>query len=437
MKSPAPCRFLSCYLPQASATIRLAAVGWIVGSQPARRDVRDKLTKLQIDRLQAPGRHGDGGGLWLQVTKRGTKSWLLRYQIDGRARHMGLGAFPDVSLTDARERARIARLRLSEGFDPIEERNQRRAEQRRAQAATILFRDAAKAVIADREGGWSREHRRQWLASMAQVDPILGGLPVATIDTALVMKAVEPIWRKTQVTGERLRQRIEVVLDWAQARGCRTGDNPARWRAHLQHLLPDTASVKHLAALPYVELPAFMQKLRAREGVAFRALEFTILTGVRTGEALGAAWSEIEGDVWAIPGERMKAGKPHVVPLSGRALEIISALARDSPHIFAAPRTGRMMERHALNDALKAMDVDGVTVHGFRSSFSDWASERTSYAPEVREMALAHSIPNKVEAAYRRGDLLEKRRRLMRDWDGFCSAPPPDGDVVPLRGRRP
>jgi integrase len=350
---------------------------------------------------------------------------------------MGLGAFPDVSLTDARERARIARLRLSEGFDPIEERNQRRAEQRRAQAATILFRDAAKAVIADREGGWSREHRRQWLASMAQVDPILGGLPVATIDTALVMKAVEPIWRKTQVTGERLRQRIEVVLDWAQARGCRTGDNPARWRGHLQHLLPDTASVKHLAALPYVELPAFMQKLRAREGVAFRALEFTILTGVRTGEALGAAWSEIEGDVWAIPGERMKAGKPHVVPLSGRALEIISALARDSPHIFAAPRTGRMMERHALNDALKAMDVDGVTVHGFRSSFSDWASERTSYAPEVREMALAHSIPNKVEAAYRRGDLLEKRRRLMRDWDGFCSAPPPDGDVVPLRGRRP
>jgi integrase len=398
--------------------------------------VRDKLTKLQIDRLQAPGRHGDGGGLWLQITKSGTKSWLLRYQIDGRARHMGLGAFPDVSLADARQRARIARLRLSEGFDPIEERNQRRAEQRRAQAATVVFRDAAKAVIADREGGWSREHRRQWLTSMAQVDPILGGLPVATIDTALVMKAVEPIWRKTQVTGERLRQRIEVVLSWAQARGCRTGDNPARWRGHLEHLLKDTATVKHLAALAYSELPAFMEKLRARQGVAFRALEFTILTGCRTGEVLGARWDEVEGDVWSIPGERMKAGRPHTVPLCGRALEIIGSMPRDSAHIFAAPRTGRMMERHSLNDALKAMDVDGVTVHGFRSSFRDWISEQTAYPREVAEQALAHAIPGAVEKAYRRGDLLQKRARLMRDWDGFCSAPPPNGDVVPLRGRR-
>jgi integrase len=428
---------LSCYLPQASATIRLAAVGWIVGSQPARRDARDKLTKLQIDRLQAPGRHGDGGGLWLQVTKRGTKSWLLRYQIDGRARHMGLGAFPDVSLADAREHARIARLRLSEGFDPIEERNQRRAEQRRAQAATVVFRDAAKAVIADREGGWSREHRRQWLASMAQVDPILGGLPVATIDTALVMKAVEPIWRKTPVSGERLRQRIEVVLSWAQARGCRTGDNPARWRGHLEHLLKDTATVKHLAALAYSELPAFMEKLRAREGVAFRALEFTILTGCRTGEVLGARWDEVEGDVWSILGERMKAGKPHTVPLCGRALEIIGSMPRDSAHIFAAPRTGRMMERHSLNDALKAMDVDGVTVHGFRSAFRDWISEQTAYPREVAEQALAHAIPGAVEKAYRRGDLLEKRRRLMRDWDAFCASPAPaDADVVPMRRHR-
>jgi integrase len=399
--------------------------------------VRDKLTKLQIDRLQAPGRHGDGGGLWLQVTKRGTKSWLLRYQIDGRARHMGLGAFPDVSLADAREHARIARLRLSEGFDPIEERNQRRAEQRRAQAATVVFRDAAKAVIADREGGWSREHRRQWLASMAQVDPILGGLPVATIDTALVMKAVEPIWRKTPVSGERLRQRIEVVLSWAQARGCRTGDNPARWRGHLEHLLKDTATVKHLAALAYSELPAFMEKLRAREGVAFRALEFTILTGCRTGEVLGARWDEVEGDVWSIPGERMKAGRPHTVPLCGRALEIIGSMPRDSAHIFAAPRTGRMMERHSLNDALKAMDVDGVTVHGFRSAFRDWISEQTAYPREVAEQALAHAIPGAVEKAYRRGDLLEKRRRLMRDWDAFCASPAPaDADVVPMRRHR-
>jgi integrase len=399
--------------------------------------VRDKLTKLQIDRLQAPGRHGDGGGLWLQVTKRGTKSWLLRYQIDGRARHMGLGAFPDVSLADAREHARIARLRLSEGFDPIEERNQRRAEQRRAQAATVVFRDAAKAVIADREGGWSREHRRQWLASMAQVDPILGGLPVATIDTALVMKAVEPIWRKTPVSGERLRQRIEVVLSWAQARGCRTGDNPARWRGHLEHLLKDTATVKHLAALAYSELPAFMEKLRAREGVAFRALEFTILTGCRTGEVLGARWDEVEGDVWSILGERMKAGKPHTVPLCGRVLEIIGSMPRDSAHIFAAPRTGRMMERHSLNDALKAMDVDGVTVHGFRSAFRDWISEQTAYPREVAEQALAHAIPGAVEKAYRRGDLLEKRRRLMRDWDAFCASPAPaDADVVPMRRHR-
>ncbi len=244
--------------------------------------MRDKLTFKRIERLHEPGRYGDGAGLWLQVRGAGNKSWLFRYTLNGRARQMGLGPFPDVGLAEARERARIERLRLSEGLDPLEERNQRLAKQRQTQASRILFRDAAKAVIAEREAKWHAEHRRQWLASVAICKPIIGSIPTALIDTALVMKVVEPVWKRTQVTGERLRQRIEVVLDWATARGDgREGLNPARWKGHLQHLLKDTAEVEHHAAMPYPELPAFMAALRQREGVAFRALEFAILTGAR------------------------------------------------------------------------------------------------------------------------------------------------------------
>jgi integrase len=397
--------------------------------------MRDKLTKARVEREKAPGRYGDGGGLWLQVSPSGTKSWLLRYQLNGRARHMGLGAFPDVPLADARERARLARLRLSEGCDPIEERIARRAEQRRAAASSVTFREAALAVVSSREATWNREHHRQWISTLEKYAfPSLGGLPTSAVDTPLVLKCVEPIWKSRQVTADRLRQRIEVVLNWAAARGYRSGDNPARWRGHLEYILKDDATVEHLVALPYSELPGFLQQLRRREGEAPRALEFTILTACRTNEVLRVRWPEIKDGLWTIPAERMKAGKEHVVPLCDTVQDLLDNLPQEnSDCVFIGSRTGRPLERHAMRDTLKAMGV-AATVHGFRSSFRDWAAEQTAYPREVCEMALAHSIPNKVEAAYRRGDLLEKRRRLMQDWAAFCASPVAErAAVVPLR----
>ena len=397
--------------------------------------MRDKLTKARVERERKPGRYGDGGGLWLQVSPSGTKSWLLRYQLHGRSRHMGLGSFPDVPLADARERARLARMRLSERVDPIDERNAHRAEHRRAAAAfSVTFREAALAVISSREATWNREHHRQWISTLEKFAfPTLGSLPTGAIDTPLVLKCVEPIWKSRQVTADRLRQRIEVVLNWAAARGYRGGDNPARWKGHLEHILKDDATVEHLAALPFFEIPKFMEALRRREGVAPRALEFTILTACRTNEVLGARWAEVQDGLWTIPPTRMKAGKAHIVPLCDRVHDLLDELPRESDWVFIGSRTSRSFERHAMRDTLKAMGV-AATVHGFRSSFRDWASEQTAYPREVCEMALAHAIPGKVEKAYRRGDLLEKRARLMADWSRFCASPVAErADVVPLR----
>jgi integrase len=392
--------------------------------------MRDGLTAKQVENAK-PGRHGDGGGLWLEVSTSGARHWTLRYQINGRARWMGLGSAGVVTLAHARERARLARLALLDGIDPLEARRAQRAEQRRIQAATIIFREAAKAVIESRESDWSGEHARQWRVSIAEVDSTLGSFPVAAIDTALVLKAVEPIWRRAQTTGNRTRQRIEVVLDWATARGARSGENPARWDGHLEHLLKDSHKVKHHEAMPYNAVPGFMGELRTRPGTAARALEFLVLCASRSGEVLGARWSEIDIDqkIWTIPAARMKADKDHTVPLATAALKILAGQSRNSEFVFAAPRSGRAMERHALADVMKAMERH-ETVHGFRSSFSDWAADNTAFPQEVRQQALAHAIPNKVEAAYRRGALLEKRRRLMADWATFCAALV--GDVVLL-----
>jgi integrase len=392
--------------------------------------MRERLTAKQVENAK-PGRHGDGGGLWLEVSTSGARHWTLRYQINGRARWMGLGSAGVVTLAHARERARLARLALLDGIDPLEARRAQRAEQRRIQAATIIFREAAKAVIESRESDWSGEHARQWRVSIAEVDSTLGSFPVAAIDTALVLKAVEPIWRRAQTTGNRTRQRIEVVLDWATARGARSGENPARWDGHLEHLLKDSHKVKHHEAMPYNAVPGFMGELRTRPGTAARALEFLVLCASRSGEVLGARWSEIDIDqkIWTIPAARMKADKDHTVPLATAALKILAGQSRNSEFVFAAPRSGRAMERHALADVMKAMERR-ETVHGFRSSFSDWAADNTAFPQEVRQQALAHAIPNKVEAAYRRGALLEKRRRLMADWATFCAALV--GDVVLL-----
>jgi integrase len=388
------------------------------------------LTKRDIE-TAPPGRHSDGAGLYLQVTPSGTRSWLLRYKRQGRAHWMGLGSAATLTLVEARERARLERVRLLDGIDPLAHR---RADRHRAE---VTFRTCAEAVIESRRPTWSAESYRQWAVTLAEhAYPVFGDLPVSHVDTALILRAVEPLWKRRQVTADRLRQRIEAVLDWATARGHRSGDNPARWRGHLQHVLTDTAKVEHHAALPYAELPSFMATLRGRPGVAARALEFTILTAVRSGETLGAKWSEIEGDVWTIPAVRMKGERPHTVPLSPAARRLLDGLEKAGEFVFGSPRhPGRQMEKHAMADALKTMGVK-VTVHGFRSSFRDWASEQTSFPPAVCEMALAHAISGAVEKAYRRGDLLEKRRKLMAAWARYCSTAPATGEVVPLRSGR-
>jgi integrase len=379
-----------------------------------------KLTRLRVDRIRTPGRYGDGGGLWLQVSKNGGKSWLLRYARHGRARHMGLGAVDVVSLAEARDRARAARRQLLDGIDPIEDRNRQRAERR---LAGMTFRTAAEAVVADREGKWrNAAHRGQWRATLEQhVYPIIGNLPVAEIDTQHVLRCIKPIWAGKQVTADRIRQRIEAILNWATAHGHRKlRDNPARWRGHLQHLLTDTAKTKHLAAMPWADVPRFLSALRTRDGVAPRALEFTILTACRTGEVLGATWDEIDGETWTIAADRTKAGKEHRVPLPPRAIDILEALPRESDFVFIGARFGKPLNRHAMKELIELMQLP-FTVHGFRSTFRDWAAECTGYEHAVCEAALAHSIPGVVERAYRRGDLLEKRRRLMADWAAHCS----------------
>ncbi|HEY6994391.1 MAG TPA: integrase arm-type DNA-binding domain-containing protein, partial [Xanthobacteraceae bacterium] len=308
------------------------------------------LTKRDIE-TAPPGRHSDGGGLYLQVTPSGTRSWLLRYKRQGRSHWMGLGSAVTLTLAEARERARLERVRLLDGIDPLAHR---RADRRRAE---VTFKTCAEAVIEARRATWSAESYRQWTVTLAEhAYPVFGDLPVSHVDTALVLRAVEPLWKRRQVTADRLRQRIEAVLDWASARGHRSGDNPARWRGHLQHVLTDTAKVEHHAALPYAELPGFMAALRARPGVAARALEFTILTAVRSGETLGAKWSEIEGDTWTIPAERMKANRPHTVPLAPAARRLLDGLEKAGGFVFGSPRhPSRQMEKHAMADALKAM----------------------------------------------------------------------------------
>jgi integrase len=399
------------------------------------------LSAASVAKLTKPGRYAVGDGVYLQVSQSNTKisrAWLLRFQLNGRARHMGLGPFELVTLAEARAKARDARRLLLDKIDPIEARRAQRRERLLETARGKTFRECAEAYIASHEAGWRdpRSHR-QWVRSLASyVYPRLGDLPIAAIDTALVLAALEPIWKIKPETASRVRGRIESVLDWAKARGYRYGENPARWRGHLDHLLParnKVRRVEHFAALPYDELIAFMAKLRTQPEQPARALEFLILTAARTGEVLGAQWDEIDGNVWTIPAERMKAGKPHRVPLSHRAVEILMSLPREGEFIFVGARTSAVSNPHQLKRVFQRMGYDNITVHGFRSTFRDWAAETTAYPNHVVEEALAHSIANGVEAAYRRGDLFEKRRRLMEDWSEYCGRPNVEADVVPIR----
>jgi integrase len=402
----------------------------------------EKLTGKQIKNA-APGHHADGGGLYLQKRESGLGSWIFRYMRNGKETWLGLGSLDTINVIEAREQARQMRQMLLAGKDPAIERRERRAEQAKQQAATILFRDAWTQVVNARKGEWKNgDTLRQWELSFASIDRALGSVPCHLIDANVIRLALAAEWKRTQVTAERTRQRTEAVLDWAAVQTGRTGaPNPARWRGNLQHVLRDTAKVEHHKALPYDQLPEFMARLRARNTPAAKAFEFAILTAARSGEALGARWDEIEGDVWTIPAARMKEGKAHVVPLSSRAVEIISTMPRNSDYVFTSidrRRAGKQIGRDAFKETLKVMGID-ATAHGFRSTFRDWAAERTNFPRDVAEMALAHAIADAVEAAYRRGDLFDKRRKLMEAWASYCAKVETDAPkVVALaRGRSP
>lgn len=375
--------------------------------------------------------YADGGGLYLQVSRSGSKSWIFRYAMHGREREMGLGPLHTVSLSDARDLALEARKLKLRGVDPIDARNGERADKKLEDAKAVTFSQAAEAYINANKVAWkSPKHAAQWEATLATyANPVFGGLAVARVDTTLVLKAIEPIWTTKPETASRLRGRIETVLDWATVRGFRQGDNPARWRGHLDKLLPSKAKVRtveHHAALPYAELPVFMVQLANQKGIAARALEFAVLTAARTGEVIGATWAELDLDaqVWTIPKERMKAGREHRVPLNPRSVAVLREMEalRISEFVFPGGKAKRPLSNMALLNALKRMGRTSLTTHGFRSTFRDWAAENTDYAGEVVEMALAHTIGNKVEAAYRRGDLLEKRKGLMAEWGRFSTS---------------
>jgi integrase len=402
------------------------------------------LTAKKVERAK-PGRYHDGHGLYLQVRNADNKSWLLRYERDGRERWFGLGPAHTFSLKEARARSRAARQLLHTGIDLIEDRKAKKAERALAAAKAMTFRQCAESYIAAKERGWtSSKHARQWTATLqTYVYPYIGNLPVAAIDIGLVLRCIEPIWSAKTETASRVRGRVESILDWATVRKYRTGDNPARWQGHLEHVLPTKSSVAkviHHAAMPYAELPDFMRHLRERDGVAARALEFAILAAARSGEVIGARWAEVDlaARLWTVPASRMKAGREHKVPLSVHAIALLRALPTEdgNPHVFLGPRSGSGLSSMAMPQVLKRMNRGDVTIHGFRSAFRDWSAETTNFPNHVVEMALAHTIGDKVEAAYRRGDLLVKRRQLAEAWSKYCTSPPAVQDkVVPIRGR--
>jgi integrase len=415
-----------------------------------------KLSPAAIRNAKRPGLYGDGAGLWLDVHERTDvsgkklapgKSWIFRFMLNGRARSMGLGALHTVSLAEARDRARAARQKLLDGVDPLDQREAARAAAALEAAKAITFKTAAEQFIEAHKAGWKNaKHAEQWPATLeTYAYPIIGALPVQAIDTGLVLKVLEPIWTTKPETANRVRGRIENVLDWARVRGYRTGDNPARWKGHLDQTLPAKAKVrqaKHHAALPYAQIGDFVPALRAQNGTAARAMEFTILTAARTGEVIGARWNEIDLDekLWVVPAERMKAGREHRVPLAPRAVEILKSLrpAKGEPKadafVFGGDKPGMALSNMAMLALLKRMGRGDLTVHGFRSTFRDWAAERTSYPSEVAEMALAHTVSDKVEAAYRRGDMFQKRRRLAEAWASYCATPARNGTVTAIRG---
>jgi integrase len=409
-----------------------------------------ELSAIEVSRLCSDGLHfvGSVPGLIMQVTANEanpstvTRSWILRVMVGGKRRDMGLGGYPAVTLAGAKEAAREARAKIKKGIDPIEEGRAARSQLAATRAAALTFEQCAVAYIAAKQSEWKNaKHGDQWRNTLATYAyPVIGKMLVRDVTLGHVMRILDPIWAPKTETATRLRGRIESILDWATVRKYRTGENPARWRGHLDKLLaaPEKiAKVTHHEALPYPEIGSFMADLRRREGMGARALEFAILTAARSGETRMATWSEIDiaANVWTVPGERMKAGKEHRVPLSPAAVDLLNALPRFEGVDYLFPNNkGMPLSDMTLTQQLRRMDLT-VTAHGFRSTFRDWASECTAFPRDVCEMALAHTIGDKVEAAYRRGELMEKRTLMMTKWAQFCGTLPAPSSVIAIATR--
>ena len=389
-----------------------------------------ELPPLSINRLKEPGLWAVGGvaGLYLHVNARGARSWILRVVVGDKRRDMGLGGYPDIGVADARQKAREARLKIEQGVDPILLRKQAKSELMALQATDKTFEQAAGEYIKIHADSWSNDkHRKQWESTLAAYAfPVVGKLSLRHIRQEHILKILEPIWTTKTETATRVRGRMESILDWAKVKGLRSGENPAAWKGHLDHMLPAPTRLKkieHLTAVPVREMPGFMVKLRQAAGIAAQALEFLILTAARSGEVRGITWEEVSLDdaLWIVPAERMKMKKEHRVPLSNRAVDILKSQPRidGNPLVFPAPR-GSQMSDATMSAVLKRMNVD-ATVHGFRSSFRDWCGDYTNYPRDLAEQCLAHGADDPVEAAYRRCDALERRREIMNEWSKFIA----------------
>ena len=397
-----------------------------------------KLTARKVETLKLAGRHSDGGNLYLNIAKGGSKSWVLFYRYGTKRMEMGLGSAAEITLAEARKRALEANRLLGNGKDPLAQKQV----ERRSLAAQTTFGVFADDYLKLHIGKFKNmRHQQQWKKALRDYCASLRSVPIGEIDTEAVLKVLRPMWQRVPETASRTRGRIEAILDAARAQGIYKGENPARWKGHLKAVLPARQRLTrgHHAALSYDDLPTFIAGLRTQtESTAALALEFCILTATRTNETLGMAWSEIDfaKGIWAIPALRMKTGQPHRVPLPPRAIEILMAMERlrttHNLHVFGGMKFGQPLSNMAMSAVLKRMKRDNITVHGFRSTFRDWASEQTSFPHEVCEMALAHVIGNKAEAAYRRGDLFDKRRKLMEAWQAFAESKPM-AKVLPMK----
>jgi integrase len=414
----------------------------------------NKLSPLQVNRISTPGWHGDGGGLWLQLTPPGSRSWVFRYTLQGKQKVLGLGATHTISLAEAREKARKLRQQLLEGIDPGEARKATKEAAALARAKRITFDECVKAFIDSKKHEWTNlKHTAQWEATLtAYCSPHIGKLDVSDVDTDLVLKCLKPIWTDKTETASRVRQRMEAVLSYATTAGHRRGENPARWKGHLEHLLAKAsrvAKVRNHPSLPWARMPAFMRAIAPMDGNAALALQFAILTACRSGEVRGATWGEIDMEkaIWTIPPERMKAKKEHTVPLSPAAVDVLKRVVRfeDEELVFPGAKRGSQLSDMSLAACIKRMndkeliwtDEQGVAIvpHGFRSTFRMWAAEASNFPREVAEHALAHQLPDKVEAAYQRGSQFTKRIKLMEQWAAWCTSPATKGNVATI-GKR-